>query len=83
CKDDPTHINAVIVEAAISTILDCEDLVAAVAAEDNILLYRNLLGLMQGTLHEKMQQNGRTIVRKLTDERHYTAAEGSKIPLHR
>ena len=49
--------------------------------KDKILLYRNLLGLMQGTLQEN-GKNGRQIVRKLNDDRHYTAADGSEISLH-
>ncbi|RNN90114.1 malate synthase [Raoultella planticola] len=80
-QGDPAHINDVIIESAISTILDCEDSVAAVDVQDKIVVYRNLLGLMTGTLQETLAKNGQQIVRRLNDDRRYTAADGSALTL--
>jgi len=69
-------------EAAVSTIMDCEDSVTAVDAEDKVIVYRNWLGLMKGDLAIDMQKNGVSITRQLNSDRHYQSADGSSFSLH-
>jgi malate synthase len=75
-------VKDVALEAAITTIQDCEDSVAAVDAEDKCVVYGNWLGLMKGDLEERMEKDGRTIVRRLNPDREYTDRDGNRLVLH-
>ena len=79
---DKAHISDVIVESAISTIVDNEDSVAAVDAEDKVRCYRNWLDIMKGTLQIEMEKNGKKFTRKLNSDRIYEGVNGQKIKLH-
>jgi len=81
-KIDKASISDFIVESALSTIVDNEDSVAAVDAEDKIKCYRNWLGLMKGDLTANFEKNGKKIFRKLNSDRTYVSKGGNKINLH-
>ena len=79
---DQAGVKDIVLEAALTTIMDCEDSVAAVDAEDKALAYSNWLGLIKGTLEETIDRGGNSFVRSMNPDRHYVAADGSALVLN-
>ncbi len=80
-RSDAAHIADIILESALTTIVDCEDSVAAVDAEDKVVVYRNWLGLMKGDLTEEVSKGRESFTRRLAEDRRYLDRKGRELTL--